>query len=145
VCFLAGAFFPQDEPRANGDPRCRVAAQRDGPIDFEFRRMVGETGEEKTMTEKIFTDAENRLENLKQFGGCPTCHNFSGNLNVGPSHYYFCTDHKTYWKIGENLFSAWRSESTEQQKQIWDQVGMDSFTEVEPWFPNESASRSAHV
>lgn len=66
------------------------------------------------------------------FGGCPQCGQDDGFINVGRSHWFFCKAHKTSWCIGSNLFSSWREQSEEEQRRIYDEIGLDEFTEVEP-------------
>ena len=46
-----------------------------------------------------------------EFGLCPKCQRTNGHLNVGRNHYGVCRLHRVQWRIGENLFSAWRDES----------------------------------
>lgn len=67
------------------------------------------------------------------FGVCPECHWYTGRLNTGRGHWGYCTPHKTTWSIGSNLFSDWKDQSEEEQRRIYDEVGLDAYTEVEPW------------
>jgi hypothetical protein len=66
------------------------------------------------------------------FGGCPTCGQSDGYLNAGRSHRFFCKEHKTAWLVGSNLFSDWRRETEEEQREKWDAVGLDTFEDVDP-------------
>lgn len=47
------------------------------------------------------------------FGVCPTCKKYSGCLNIGRDHWFYCKAHKTKWWIGSNIFSSWRNETEE--------------------------------
>ena len=69
------------------------------------------------------------------FGVCPTCHRTNGFINVGSGHWYFCSEHKTAWCIGSNLFSCWRDETPEQQKAEYDRLGFGEYEEVRPCGP----------
>jgi hypothetical protein len=47
-----------------------------------------------------------RVDNC--FGGCPTCHETDGFLNIGRDHWFVCHRHRVKWHVGSNLFSGWR-------------------------------------
>jgi hypothetical protein len=66
------------------------------------------------------------------FGGCPQCGRDDGCANVGRSHWFYCKEHKVKWCIGSNLFSTWRDETEEEQRRIYNEIGLGDFTEVEP-------------
>ena len=66
------------------------------------------------------------------FGGCPHCGHDDGYANVGRGHWFFCSAHKTTWCIGSNLFSSWRGQTEEEQRRIYNEIGLGEFTEVEP-------------
>jgi len=66
------------------------------------------------------------------FGGCPTCGKSDGYLNAGKSHRFYCSEHKTSWCIGSNLFNDWKDETEEEQRAKWRAVGMEDFADVEP-------------
>ncbi|MGJ8583878.1 MAG: hypothetical protein ACSHXD_07305 [Marinosulfonomonas sp.] len=51
------------------------------------------------------------------FGVCPVCKNYSGCLNIGRDHWFYCETHKTKWWIGSNLFSSWRNQTDEEHSQ----------------------------
>ena len=63
-------------------------------------------------------------------GGCPYCGQNEGYMNIGRSHWYRCSKHKTKWLIGENLFSSWRDENPS----IWKQNAqkLEGYKEVRP-------------
>jgi hypothetical protein len=69
------------------------------------------------------------------FGLCPTCHKNDGCTNVGRSHWFYCKEHKKKWCAGANLFSDWRDQSEDEQRQQYDAIGLGEFEEVEPYFP----------
>ena len=66
------------------------------------------------------------------FGGCPQCGRNDGYVNVYKTHVFICREHKTQWKVGSNLFSSWRDQTEEEQRRIYDEIGVGDFTEVEP-------------
>jgi hypothetical protein len=75
------------------------------------------------------------LSNMKPhvdnyFGGCPHCGETHGFLNVGPQHFHVCDTHRTYWLIGENLFSGWKDETEEEWDRNAEKLG--SYRKVEP-------------
>jgi hypothetical protein len=108
----------------HGDkPRHRILAFLPGPTTVVSRgktRFCQECG-------RLVADA---IDNY--FGVCPTCHKSNGGVNVGRYHYGYCKTHKTRWGIGENLFSDWKYETEEEQRQIYDALEFDSFEDVEP-------------
>jgi hypothetical protein len=69
------------------------------------------------------------------FGACPVCRRTDGYVNVGNDHWFICTQHKTKWCIGANLFSSAMDETPEQQRQEQETLGFDSFAVVEPFHP----------
>jgi hypothetical protein len=86
------------------------------------------------------------------FGGCPQCGRNDGYVNVGKSHVFICREHKTKWSIGSNLFSSWRYQTEEEQRRIYDEIGVGDFTEVEPlgcnnpeFLQNMTADKSDNV
>lgn len=68
------------------------------------------------------------------FGLCPTCRKTDGFLNIGRSHWFYCAEHKVMWCFGVNIFSSWQHRTEEQQKAIFDKLGCEDFTEVEPYY-----------
>lgn len=71
------------------------------------------------------------------FGGCPQCGGNDGCANVGKTHLFYCSEHKTKWSPGSNLFSGWRDETEEDQRKRWEEIGLGDFDAVEPIFPKE--------
>lgn len=67
------------------------------------------------------------------FGVCPVCHKTDGYANAGSSHRFYCKEHKTSWHVGANLFSSWKHETEEEQRKIWDEIGLDGFEDVVPY------------
>jgi hypothetical protein len=66
------------------------------------------------------------------WGVCPVCHKTDGFLNAGKTHIFICREHKTRWIVGANLFSSWRDETEEEQRALYDRVGVGEFEEVVP-------------
>jgi len=75
----------------------------------------------------------------EHFAECPKCkeenRDYSkrdvGMYNVGRGHWYYCKPHKLTWCVGSNLFSSWRDQTEEQQRAIYDALGMESFEVVD--------------
>jgi hypothetical protein len=67
------------------------------------------------------------------FGLCPICHKTDGYANAGRSHRFFCKEHKTSWCIGSNIFSDWRHQTEEEQRRIWNEIGLADFQDVKPY------------
>ena len=83
------------------------------------------------------TAAERDL-GLKAFGVCPTCRKTDGYANVGKLHIFFCRQHKVRWRVGINLFSSWKDQTEDEQRHIYDTVGLGDFTEIEPYMIAEA-------
>lgn len=66
------------------------------------------------------------------WGDCPTCYKTDGYINVGPGHWFICIQHKAMWYIGSNLFSEAKLETEEEQREVWNNLGMDDYTKVKP-------------
>lgn len=64
-------------------------------------------------------------------GLCPDCRKPGMLLNVERDHFCYCDEHKTFWHIGSNLFSAWRHETEE----IWEanKEKLKDYEEVKPF------------
>ena len=77
------------------------------------------------------------------FGLCPICHKTDGHANAGRSHEFFCKKHKTRWSAGSNLLDDWRYQTLEEQLRIWDEIGLEDFQEVEPYFHPRQHSHQA--
>jgi len=78
------------------------------------------------------------------WGLCPVCHKTDGYVNVGNDHWFICREHKTKWCIGANLFSSSMYETPEDQHRRQQELGFDSFAEVEPLYPaSETAKEPA--
>jgi hypothetical protein len=73
-----------------------------------------------------------KVENY--FGGCPQCGKSDGYANAGRTHIFYCKAHRTRWIVGANLFSSWRYRpmTEDEQRRIYDEIGLGEFTEVEP-------------
>jgi hypothetical protein len=74
----------------------------------------------------------------EDFGGCPVCGKVTEWLNVGPEHWCICDDDLTKWRIGLNLFSAWREETREQW--LANEEKLRGYLEVQPMPPSGLAT-----
>src|SRR5262245_9394249 len=77
------------------------------------------------------------------FGLCPICHKTDGCANAGRSHIFYCNEHKTSWCVGSNLFSGWRKQTEEEQRKIWNEIGLEEFQDVRPYFHPRRAKADA--
>ncbi len=73
-------------------------------------------------------------ENDGVFGLCPICHKTDGYHNVGRSHWFRCDTHRVKWCYGSNIFSSWRFETEQEQREKYDAGGYGFYKEVEPFF-----------
>jgi hypothetical protein len=74
------------------------------------------------------------LDDRDEFGLCPICHKADGYANAGKSHTFYCKEHKTCWDGGSNLLDSWRDQSLAEQRRIWDEIGLERFKDVVPYF-----------
>jgi hypothetical protein len=74
------------------------------------------------------------LKHADHDGLCPVCHRIDGIANAGKSHRAYCKEHRTSWRVGVNLYSSWRDQTEEEQRRIWNEIGLNEFTDVEPYF-----------
>jgi hypothetical protein len=100
----------------------------------ELVRGALESGLSITEVSDILTSASNGAECMDSFGLCPVCHKTDGYANAGKSHVFYCKEHKTCWCVGSNLFSSWREQTEEEQVRVWDEMGLEEFEDVEPYF-----------
>jgi hypothetical protein len=75
-----------------------------------------------------------------QFGLCPTCHKTNGYINVGSNHWFRCDEHKMKWCTCANIFSSWREETEEQQRERYYGLGIDTYKMVEPFHPKPTVT-----
>ncbi len=76
---------------------------------------------------------ESSTQHDDYFGVCPECGDYDGYANVGRSHWFYCTKHKTKWCVGSNLFSDWREQTQEEQIRIYEELGLGDFEDVGRW------------
>jgi hypothetical protein len=69
-----------------------------------------------------------------EFGLCPICHRIDGYANAGRSQHFYCKEHKMSWCLGSNILSSWRKQTEEEQRKIWNEIGLDEFEDVQPYF-----------
>jgi hypothetical protein len=85
-------------------------------------------------------------ENGGYFGVCPQCRRHDGFANVGRSHWSFCREHRVKWWVGDNLFSSWRDQTEEEQRRIYDEIGLGEFEKIEPLdVPEEPERREREI
>ncbi len=76
-------------------------------------------------------DADGRRPGVEDsFGLCPICLGEPIFRNIGRDHIASCDEHKVKWRVGSNLFSAWRDETEEVWKQ--NAADLENFKEVKP-------------
>jgi hypothetical protein len=83
-------------------------------------------------------------KNDSYFGVCPNCGRTDGYINVGRGHWFFCKEHKVTWLAGTNLFSAWRDETEDHQRKIFDELDFGSFETVEPVYAAVGEERAEY-
>jgi hypothetical protein len=94
-----------------------------------------------TMTDTELQDMpEERQDDY--FGLCPYCHKMDGYANAGRSHRAYCKEHRVSWLIGANLFSDWRDQTEEEQRAIWEDIGLSTFKDIVPFFWPETLARA---
>lgn len=71
------------------------------------------------------------------FGNCPVCHQSNGMISIERQHWGHCQTHQTKWRVGENLFSAWKEQSELENKA--NEEFLANYCEVEAVLPNVSA------
>jgi hypothetical protein len=74
------------------------------------------------------TQAERNF--VAHFGGCPECGDNDGFINVGRSHWMICKAHKVKWCVGSNLFSSWRGQTEDEQRKVYDDLGVGDYREL---------------
>jgi hypothetical protein len=67
------------------------------------------------------------------FGLCPVCHKTDGYVNAGSTQYFYCEAHKKAWCVG-TILEDWRDQTKDEQRRIWEEMGMEHFEQVEPYF-----------
>lgn len=107
----------------------------------EAPRRHGQTPEPKTL-EELFAeeqspdqDEDDDPECGMEFGGCAECaprFHQDGYINIGRGHWFFCLEHRVSWFAGSNLFSSWRDENEDEQRERYDRLDFGSFREVTP-------------
>ena len=78
---------------------------------------------------------EKKMANDGYFGLCPICKKTDGYLNIGRIHWFICKKHRSRWCVGSNLFSSWRDEAESEQVRHCREIGFDSFSDVEAFYP----------
>ncbi len=76
----------------------------------------------------------------EHFGSCPECGKTDGFRNIGRDHYFICHVHKTCWYVGSNLFSGWREDSEETQRE--NRALLESYSDVTGWPKSDADGRA---
>jgi hypothetical protein len=97
--------------------------------------------QEQTMHDEDLPDDDYEDDDLGNIGDeeCPEC---AANrcvpaagypfVNIGSNHWCYCQVHRTMWWIGANLFSSWKEQTEAQQRQIYADLELETFREVDP-------------
>jgi hypothetical protein len=75
------------------------------------------------------TDAHGNFDDY--FGVCPTCGRNDGYINIGRGHWFYCSKHRVKWYFGSNLFSSWREQTEDEQRETYDELGFGEYTEFD--------------
>jgi hypothetical protein len=87
--------------------------------------------------DKLMTDLTGTDPIDGYFGLCPQCHDYTGCINVGRSHWLYCKEHRVKWCAGSNLFDSWRAENEAEQRKRYDEIGLGEFDRLErPFYPH---------
>jgi hypothetical protein len=65
------------------------------------------------------------------FGLCPHCHRTDGCVTAGKANVFYCKVYRVSWCVG-TIFKDDKTE--EEQRRIWDEVGLEGFETVVPFF-----------
>jgi hypothetical protein len=83
------------------------------------------------------------FETRDPFHGCPKCPESKGPdavYNAGRLHRGACHTHRTTWILGSNLFSSWRDETEQQQRERWREIeGYDDLDRLADRYPGAAA------
>jgi hypothetical protein len=86
---------------------------------------------DKTTSKEITMDIDASAHYSGE-AGCPECGGGDGRvINVGPAQVAFCSKHRVKWVIGSNLFSSWRNQTEDEQRRIYDELGLGDFEHVD--------------
>lgn len=66
-------------------------------------------------------------ESASHFGVCRECKHHDGYINIGREHWFYCRQHKTRWSAGSNLFSCWKDETEEEQRDTYEALEFGTF------------------
>lgn len=65
-----------------------------------------------------------------EFFACPECGGSDGYINIGKGHWFYCQRHRTKAMVGANLFSGWKDETEDEQRERYDELGFRFFRDV---------------
>lgn len=69
-----------------------------------------------------------------RWGLCPICHRVDEFANHGEHHWQACSEHKSAWYIGSNLFSCWRDDPDGTDEKF--NSRFLGYEVVQPWYPD---------
>lgn len=67
------------------------------------------------------------------YGACPSCHEIDGETVVGRQIILFCITHRVFWRGPLTPWSPMHGED-EEQRDDWEDFGLEGFEEIQPWF-----------
>jgi len=89
----------------------------------------------RTDGNRVVSTTNNATDTL---GACPDCGGVTGYLNADRLHRAYCEPCRTTWVVGSNLFSGWREETEDGQRERWERVfGDTAYRDVSPLRPRE--------
>jgi hypothetical protein len=94
-------------------------------------------------TEKMTTTTRPQADGY--FGVCPICKNHDGYVNAGRTHVFVCDEHKVSWIAGANIFSDWREQTEDEQRQIYESRGVGDYQRIDPFYPATTLDVSGWV
>lgn len=105
-----------------GRPPCKW-----GPLPPDIEALYDEQWE---LAQEIYIINEPSPE-TDYFGVCPYCDQWSGYINIGRSHWFYCSEHKVRWFVGSDHFGSWRYQTQAEQEAIFKELDFGSFRVIE--------------
>jgi hypothetical protein len=63
-------------------------------------------------------------------GGCPECGLWDGAIYIGKGEWSYCLVHRTRWMDGSNNTSGWVHQTEDEQRAVYDRIGLGGFEHV---------------
>lgn len=82
----------------------------------------------KVFGDRLFIVMERPEDIYDYFGVCPQCGHCDGYLND----WFFCKVCRVKWRADANLFSSCKEQTEEEQRRIYDEIGLGDYREVKP-------------